>query len=152
MPLPCPTLPCPVECHLELVHAEINALMAFLCVVGDQSLMGFVDGALHIRTCFSGLRACERLLRERRAWTSGLALEEFRAGVTLWLGFFDMSISFLPAKLIKLLELAGFSGDRNVGMEQIEKVAKMSTTIRHLGGLLAVATYHGFLEFFFCEF
>ena len=40
------------NCHAELVHAELQAITSVITVIEDQSLMGFVKGAIRIRYVF----------------------------------------------------------------------------------------------------
>lgn len=65
------------------------------------------------------------------------------------LGLFDMAISFLPSKLIKLLEMAGFSGNRSFGISQLLACEKIPDGIRYPAVSLALSGYFGFAEYFY---
>lgn len=137
------------ECHAELVSSEFQAIYGALCVVDDQSLMGFVRGALRVRACFSGLKECERIMKGKTNWKSQLLKDEFCSGVLLDLGLFEMGVSFMPRKFMILLELAGFSSNRSFGLEQLELAATYTTTHRKHPAMIAVVSYYGFIEYFY---
>lgn len=137
------------ECHAELVHSEMLAIYGGLCVVEDQSLMGFVKGALRVRSCYAGLKECERIMNGRTNWTSEVLRQEFCAGVLADLGLFEMGISFMPRKFMILLELAGFSSNRSFGLDKLESAATYSLSLRKLLGMLSLVGYHMFAEYFY---
>lgn len=121
-----------------------------MTIISDTSFTGFIKGALNLRSSFSGLKNCERILEGKTNWKNEKLRDEFSAGIKLSLGGFEMAISFMPRKFILLLELAGFSGNRTFGLEKLEKCAQISGSIRKLAGLTAVAAYYAFIEYFYC--
>lgn len=143
-----PTIP--GECHAELVCSEMLSIQAGLIAVNDTSFTGFIKAALNLRTSFSGLKNCERILDGKTNWKNEELREEFRSGVKLSLGLFEMAISFMPRKFILLLELAGFSGNRTYGLEKLETCAQIRTSVRKLGAFAIIGGYYSFIEYFYC--
>jgi tetratricopeptide (TPR) repeat protein len=137
------------ECHAELVCAEMQAIFGGLCVVEDQSILGFIKGAFRVRSCFNGLKECERILANKTNWKSSILREEFEAGVNLGLGLFEMGISFMPRKFMILLELAGFSSNRSFGLEKLMVTSKCKTSLRKYGGMAGLVGYYLFIEYFY---
>ena len=137
------------ECHAELAHSELLAIYGGLCAVEDQSLMGFVKGALRVRSCYSGLKECERIMKAKTNWQSEVLRQEFCSGVLLDLGLFEMSVSFVPRKFMILLELAGFSSNRSFGLDKMESAASYELSLRRLGAMVSLFGYHMFAEYFY---
>ncbi|PIO63592.1 tetratricopeptide repeat protein [Teladorsagia circumcincta] len=57
---------------------------------------------------------CERLMMDETLWMGRdyRVREHFEAGVLMGLGTFNLMLSTLPSKVLRLLEVVGFSGDR----------------------------------------
>lgn len=60
--------------------------------------------------CFLS-RECHNLLLNRN-WDNSRTKVHFESGVRMGIGTFNLMISMLPARVIKLLEFMGFSGNR----------------------------------------
>ena len=137
------------ECYAELIHSETLAIYGGLCVVEDQSLMGFVKGAFRVRSCYVGLKECERIMKGKTNWKNEVVRQEFCSGVLMGLGLFEMGISFMPRKFMILLELAGFSSNRTFGLDKLETSATFTHSISKYGSMLALVAYHMFVEYFY---
>ena len=137
------------ECHAELVYSELQGFLGCLVVVEDQSILGFVKGALRIRSCYNGYKECERILKCKANWRSDILREEFVAGVNQGLGAFELGVSFAPRKFVILLELAGFSSNRASGLEKLTVTANCTTSFRKYAGMSAIAGYHLFIGYFY---
>lgn len=48
----------------------------------------------------------------KRQWENESSMLHFESGVKMGIGTFNLMISMLPAKIIKLLEFIGFSGNK----------------------------------------
>lgn len=56
-------------------------------------------------------RECNTILNQRQ-WESESSRVHFESGVRMGLGTFNLMISLLPGRVIKLLEFIGFSGNK----------------------------------------
>lgn len=56
-------------------------------------------------------------------------------------------VSFCPSKFIKLLEYAGFTGDRDKGLKDLRAAEKLVDTIRWPVSAAMLLLYHLFLEY-----
>lgn len=137
------------ECHAELTFAEMSAAFAAFMVVNDRSMSGLVKSAMKIRQCHQTYKECKNILKYRKKWEDLEMKDHFKSGVLLGLGLFDMAISFFPSSMIKLLEIAGFSGNRTVGMDLLMECAQLTHTIRYPVVSVALSGYFGFGEFFY---
>ncbi|KAI1296833.1 Tetratricopeptide repeat protein 39B [Halotydeus destructor] len=137
------------NCHAELLYAETQAAQAALTVLSDMSVTGFVKGAIRIRACFNTYKECQRIHKHRKNWDTETSRKHFVSGIHLGLGLFEIAISFFPSKMITLLEMAGFSGDRTSGMNELLKGADVQDGIRYPAVAIALSGYYGFGEFFY---
>lgn len=60
---------------------------------------------------FGCCRECNHIL-EMRNWESEESRTHFESGVRMGMGTFNLMISMLPGRVIKLLEFIGFSGNK----------------------------------------
>ena len=56
-------------------------------------------------------RECWTALNERN-WGDSVYRSDFESGVRMGVGAFNLMVSLLPARIMKLLEFIGFSGNR----------------------------------------
>jgi hypothetical protein len=120
-----------LEIHSELVYAECLLLRSILTFLQDENLVSFIKGGLKIRSCYQSYKECLKIYR-RRDWKEeshstvgedGVEASDvsqkhnnanlkmhFEGGVKMGIGTFNVIISLLPARVMKILEIAGFSG------------------------------------------
>ncbi|KAF6024743.1 hypothetical protein EB796_016951 [Bugula neritina] len=107
-----------IEVHAELVFAETLLLRAVLSFVQDENLMSFLKGALKIKHCYQSYKECRKIAESRDKATLS-DYEHFSSGVNMGIGAFNLMISQLPARVLKLLEFVGFSGNRSLGLSEL---------------------------------
>lgn len=56
-------------------------------------------------------RDCQQILN-KRIWENSKTKIHFEGGVKMGIGSFNLMISLLPSRVIKLLEFIGFSGNK----------------------------------------
>ncbi|KAJ3276315.1 hypothetical protein HK104_003670 [Borealophlyctis nickersoniae] len=112
--------------HAELVFAEAYLLKAILSLLTDTNMVAFVREGLNIRSSYNIYKGCYKFLEKEFEETGaeGLAAlgvdEHFVSGVLLGVGGFNLILSMLPAKVLRLFEMIGFSGDRALGLSRLE--------------------------------
>ncbi|KPP65548.1 tetratricopeptide repeat protein 39A-like [Scleropages formosus] len=67
-------------------------------------------------------------------------------GVSLGIGAFNLTLSLFPARILRLLEFAGFSGDKEYGLSQLHEGAT-TLNLRSMLCVLLLLCYHTFLSF-----
>ena len=100
------------QVHAELCYAEILLLKAVLTLCEDETLVSFVKAGLKVRTCYQSFRECWTILQERTTWSNQQHRKDFESGVRFGVGCFNLMISLLPARVMKLLEFIGFRGNK----------------------------------------
>ncbi|XP_034944737.1 tetratricopeptide repeat protein 39B-like [Chelonus insularis] len=129
------------EVHAELCYAESLLLKAILTFVEDETLVSFVKAGLKIRTCYLMYKECLLILKSRK-WENETDRVHFESGVRMGIGTFNLMISLLPGRVIKLLEFIGFSGDKNFGLEELKKGYEDRRGIRHVLCAMTLLSYH----------
>ena len=134
------------EIHAEVCYAECLLERALLTFIQDENLISFVKGSLKIKSCYSAYRECVRIL-EKRAWKDDDHKMHFESGVCMGVGTFNLMISLLPAKIMKLLEFVGFSGNKRRGLEYLENGARMESSLRGPLCSLVLIAFHTILTY-----
>ncbi|XP_077269828.1 tetratricopeptide repeat protein 39B [Temnothorax americanus] len=134
------------EVHAELCYAESLLLKSMLTFVEDETLISFVKAGLKIRTCFLSYKECMTILKNRK-WKDDNHKVHFEGGVHMGIGTFNLMISLLPARVIKLLEFIGFSGDKEYGLMELREGCNDRKGLRHVLCVLSLLTYNLIISF-----
>ncbi|KAG2137023.1 hypothetical protein DEU56DRAFT_736904 [Suillus clintonianus] len=131
----------PVERHAELVYAESLYQKSLLGIVYSGDWLAFIREVLNMRTTISIYRQLGKWI-ETVTPTHELTSPppssptppsthpylpcpsidpHFRSGVYLGLGMSHLVLSMMPGKLLPLVELFGYKGDRKFGLELLER-------------------------------
>lgn len=119
-----------LERHAELVYAESFLIKAQLSLVTDNNMVAFIREGLKIQASYSIFKNMYRFLRKvysedgKEGFEKYNIDEHFISGVLFGNGAFNMILSMMPSKLLKLFEFIGFSGNRQFSMSCLETGAK----------------------------
>ncbi|XP_034670614.1 tetratricopeptide repeat protein 39B-like isoform X2 [Drosophila subobscura] len=115
------------ECHAELCLAEALLMNALLTFIKDDNLGGLIRGSLKVRKFYGSFRACEQIMKSR-VWIldadkdSATSKTHFDSVyVYMGIGTFNLMISILPGRILKILQIIGFSGSKSTGLEYLKK-------------------------------
>ncbi|KAI0049076.1 hypothetical protein FA95DRAFT_1489914 [Auriscalpium vulgare] len=119
----------PVELHAELVYAESLFEKALLGIVYSGDWLAFIKEALNMRATIQTYRLLGKYVdaMDAEALARGEGPEDknidrhFRSGVYLGVGMSNIILSLMPAKLLTIVELFGYKGDRHLGLALLEK-------------------------------
>ncbi|XP_029160780.1 tetratricopeptide repeat protein 39B-like [Nylanderia fulva] len=134
------------EVHAELCYAESLLLKSMLTFVEDETLVSFVKAGLKIRTCFLSYKECMTILNNRK-WRNDSHKVHFESGVRMGIGTFNLMISLLPARIIKLLEFIGFSGDKAYGLAELKAGYNERRGLRQVLCVMTLLSYNLFVTF-----
>lgn len=137
------------EIHAELVDAESNLLLSINSFLSDQSVIVLVRGAIKIRSCYQRYKECLYILETRTQWQSQEARRHFESGVRMGLGIFNYYMSYLPLRVIKLLQYVGFTGNRAAAIEDLDKSIALNDGLRSTLSALVVLTNLTYVEHLF---
>ncbi|XP_062589714.1 tetratricopeptide repeat protein 39B-like [Saccostrea cucullata] len=129
------------EIHAELCYAECLLLRALLSFVQDENLLSFVKGGLKIRECYKIYKECNKMM-ERPKFTEERQKAHFATGVKMGVGTFNLMISLLPSKILKLLEFVGFSGNKMYGLKCLSEGSYDLASLRGPLCSIIMMAYH----------
>lgn len=134
------------EIHAELVHAESLLLLSLISFLSDQSIICLVRGALRIRNCYQRYKDCLHILESRQNWSCDEASKHFESGVRMGLGTFNLLMSYLPRRVLRILEYVGFSGNRTVAVSELDQSIRLNDGLRSVLSALITLVYHSYIE------
>ncbi|CAL4075397.1 unnamed protein product, partial [Meganyctiphanes norvegica] len=129
------------EIHAELCFAETLLLRSVLSFMEDETLISFLKGGMKIRECYKSYKECWYIL-EGRDWSNDPDKKHFESGVRMGVGTFNLMISQMPQKVLKLLEFVGFSGNKTLGLSELEKGFALEGSMRQVLCALVLLGYH----------
>ncbi|KAL1777297.1 tetratricopeptide repeat protein 39B isoform X2 [Sigmodon hispidus] len=134
------------EMHAEICYAECLLQKAALTFVQDENMINFIKGGLKIRTSYQIYKECLSILHViQKNKHEQHFFYEFEGGVKLGTGAFNLMLSLLPARVIRLLEFIGFSGNRDLGLLQLREGASGSS-MRSPLCCLTILAFHTYIS------
>uniref|UniRef100_A0AAZ3P258 Tetratricopeptide repeat protein 39B n=1 Tax=Oncorhynchus tshawytscha TaxID=74940 RepID=A0AAZ3P258_ONCTS len=131
------------EMHAEICYAECLLQKATLTFVQDENMISFIKGGIKIRTSFQIYKECQNILNVTQDHSSE-SFRQFEGGVRLGIGSFNLMLSLLPQRILRLLEVIGFSGNRDFGLSQLREGAA-SHGLRAVLSVLTLLLYHTYV-------
>lgn len=134
------------EMHAELCYAECLLQKATLTFVQDENMISFIKGGIKIRTSYQIYKDCQNVVSSSHD-TDGQsdAFRQFEGGVKLGVGSFNLMLSLLPQRILRLLEFIGFSGNRSFGLSQLREGAS-SHSLRSILCALTLLFYNTYVS------
>ncbi|EIW75037.1 hypothetical protein CONPUDRAFT_147567 [Coniophora puteana RWD-64-598 SS2] len=119
----------PVERHAELTYAESLFEKSLLGIVYSGDWLAFIKEILNMRTLMNIYRQLWKFIEtaDAAAAARGEGPEDksidvhFRSGVYLGIGVSNMILSLIPGKLLAIVELFGYKGDRKFALQMLQK-------------------------------
>ncbi|KYO25710.1 tetratricopeptide repeat protein 39A [Alligator mississippiensis] len=133
------------ELHAEVCYAECLLQRAALTFLQDENMVNFIKGGIKVRSSYLIYRELSGVLQSGHC-PVGPAHPHLEGGVALGTGAFNLTLSLFPPRILRLLEFAGFSGDKELGLRQLQ-VGAASPNLRGLLCTLLLLCYHTFLTF-----
>lgn len=134
------------EMHAEICYAECLLQKATLTFVQDENMISFIKGGIKIRTSYQIYKDCQSLSNmSQGVGGDSEAFRQFEGGVKLGIGSFNLILSLLPARVLRLLEFIGFSGNREFGLSQLRDGAG-SHSLRSIMCVLTLLFYHTYVS------
>ncbi|XP_028032985.1 tetratricopeptide repeat protein 39B-like [Bombyx mandarina] len=129
-----------LEAHAELCYAEALLLQAAMTIMEGEDLTGLIKGTIKVKSCYNTYKECSKIL-EKKQWDTDESKRHFQSGVRLGMATFNVMISLLPPKIISLLEFVGFSGNKALGLSELQ-AASRSPGMRSVLCDLTLLGYH----------
>ncbi|KAM4747420.1 tetratricopeptide repeat protein 39A-like [Rhinophrynus dorsalis] len=134
-----------VELHAEVCYAECLLQRAALIFLQDENMISFIKGGMKVRSSYMIYRDLNNFMQSN-TFQKGESHVHLQGGVSLGIGAFNLTLSLFPPRILKLLEFAGFSGDKDYGLSQLHEGAT-SWNLRSLLCTMLLLCYYTFLSF-----
>ena len=79
-------------------------------------IFAIANACLSIRESYKIFEHCQKIAKTH-VWESEALKSEFESGAKFGLGVYQLYLSILPNKILKIAEWVGFKGDRNSGLK-----------------------------------
>ncbi|XP_039107170.1 tetratricopeptide repeat protein 39B-like [Hyaena hyaena] len=123
------------ELHAEVCYAECLILKSTVTFIQDESMLGFLKSAINIGLSYQIYKDCQQVLTQM-PHSHSKTYRHLVEGVKFGLGAFNLLLSLVPPKTLKLLNIVGYSGDREVGLTLLYESASKS----HINNILSALT------------
>lgn len=119
-----------VQRHAELIYAESLLLKAVMGILYSGDFIAFVSEALNMRNAYGIYRSLAKYVEWADKKASGSRDEsideDFRSGVHLGNGLISLILGLLPGKVLKIMEVIGYTGDTQEGLAILAKAGGWS--------------------------
>ncbi|KAM5160978.1 tetratricopeptide repeat protein 39A isoform 2-T2 [Callospermophilus lateralis] len=149
--LPCP---CQMDEHTPLClptlllgcfGSQAWAGSQHLSLLQDENMVSFIKGGIKVRNSYQTYKELDNLVQSSQ-YCKGSSYRHFEGGVKLGVGAFNLTLSMLPTRILRLLEFVGFSGNKDYGLLQLEEGAS-GHSFRAVLCVMLLLCYHTFLTF-----
>uniref|UniRef100_A0A672KP00 Tetratricopeptide repeat domain 39A n=1 Tax=Sinocyclocheilus grahami TaxID=75366 RepID=A0A672KP00_SINGR len=135
----------PEELHAEVCYAECLLQRAALTFLQDENMISFIKGGMKVRNSYQIYKELHTVLKSA-SYVHGDNHGHFEGGVKLGVGAFNLMLSLLPTRTLRLLEFVGFSGNKEFGLQQLQEGSAEQTFRSFLCNMLLLC-YHTFMSF-----
>ncbi|KAL8164575.1 UNVERIFIED_CONTAM: tetratricopeptide repeat domain 39A, partial [Gekko kuhli] len=133
------------ELHAEVCYAECLLHRAALTFLQDENMVNFIKGGIKVRSSYLIYRELNSFIQPNQLPANSVRAH-LEGGVALGIGAFNLTLSLFPPRILKLLEFAGFSGDKDYGLQQLHQGAT-TPNLRALLCTMLLLCYYTFLTF-----
>uniref|UniRef100_A0A668AR59 Zgc:158403 n=1 Tax=Myripristis murdjan TaxID=586833 RepID=A0A668AR59_9TELE len=131
--------------HAEVCYAECQLQRAALTFLQDDNMVSFIKGGIKVRNSYLIYKELHSYIQSHDS-VKGPSHIHLEGGILFGIGAFNLTLSLFPARILKILEFAGFSGDKEYGLSQLHDGATVMNLRSMLCGLLLLC-YYTFLTF-----
>ncbi|XP_054977994.1 tetratricopeptide repeat protein 39B-like [Sorex araneus] len=132
------------ELHADVCYAESLILKAAVTFIQDDSVLGYLRSGLAISSSYQIYKDCQQTLTRTPSGQSK-TYKHLVGGIKFGVGVFNLLMSHVPPKQLKLLNVVGYSGNREVGLALLCE----SATESHINSVLSALMllfYHGYVH------
>ncbi|KAK5611412.1 tetratricopeptide repeat domain 39A [Crenichthys baileyi] len=134
-----------VQLHAEVCYAECQLQRAALTFLQDESMVSFIKGGIKVRNSYMIYKDLHNFIKSHNC-VRGPSHIHLEGGISFGVGAFNLTLSLFPPRILKMLEFAGFSGDKEYGLSLLCDGAT-GMNLRSMLCALLLLCYHTFLTF-----
>lgn len=121
------------ELHAKVCYAECLILKSTVSFVQDDSILGFLRTGISIGSSYQIYKDCQQVLTQIPN-NQSKTYRHLVGGVKFGLGAFNLMLSLMTPRILKLLNIVGYAGDRDVGLTLFHE----SESESHINKVLSV--------------
>uniref|UniRef100_A0A672H0S1 Tetratricopeptide repeat protein 39A-like n=1 Tax=Salarias fasciatus TaxID=181472 RepID=A0A672H0S1_SALFA len=133
------------QLHAEVCFAECQLQRAALTFLQDENMVSFIKGGIKVRNSYMIYKEVHSFIKSYNC-VKGPSHVHLEGGMSFGVGAFNLTLSLFPPRILKLLEFAGFSGDKDLGLALLRDGAT-GTNLRSMLCALLLLCYYTFLTF-----
>ncbi|KAM5317905.1 tetratricopeptide repeat protein 39B-like isoform 1-T2 [Glossophaga mutica] len=123
------------ELHAEVCYAECLILKSTVTFMQDENILGFLKSGISLGLSHQIYKDCQQILTQIPNKQSK-TYRHLVGGVKFGLGAFNLALSLVPPKTLKLLDIVGYYGNKEVGLSLLHESASES----HINNILSILT------------
>ncbi|XP_028370155.1 tetratricopeptide repeat protein 39B-like [Phyllostomus discolor] len=124
------------ELHAEVCYAECLILKSTVTFIQDESILGFLKSGISLGLSHQIYKDCQQILTQIPNKQQSTTYRHLVGGIKFGLGAFNLMLSLVPPKTLKLLDLVGYYGNKEVGLSLLHESASES----HINNILSILT------------
>uniref|UniRef100_A0AAQ5XYE8 Tetratricopeptide repeat domain 39A n=1 Tax=Amphiprion ocellaris TaxID=80972 RepID=A0AAQ5XYE8_AMPOC len=134
-----------MQLHAEVCYAECQLQRAALTFLQDESMVSFIKGGIKVRNSYLIYKELHSFIKSRHC-VKGPNHIHLEGGISFGMGAFNLTLSLFPPRILKVLEFAGFSGDKEYGLSLLGDGAT-GMNLRSMLCALLLLCFYTFLTF-----
>uniref|UniRef100_A0AAQ5Z535 Tetratricopeptide repeat domain 39A n=1 Tax=Amphiprion ocellaris TaxID=80972 RepID=A0AAQ5Z535_AMPOC len=134
-----------LQLHAEVCYAECQLQRAALTFLQDESMVSFIKGGIKVRNSYLIYKELHSFIKSRHC-VKGPNHIHLEGGISFGMGAFNLTLSLFPPRILKVLEFAGFSGDKEYGLSLLGDGAT-GMNLRSMLCALLLLCFYTFLTF-----
>uniref|UniRef100_A0A8C9XLT3 Zgc:158403 n=1 Tax=Sander lucioperca TaxID=283035 RepID=A0A8C9XLT3_SANLU len=134
-----------LQLHAEVCYAECQLQRAALTFLQDENMVSFIKGGIKVRNSYLIYKELHSFIQSHNC-LKGPSHVHLEGGISFGIGAFNLTLSLFPPRILKVLEFAGFSGDKEFGLSLLHDGAT-GMNLRSMLCALLVLCYYTFLTF-----
>ncbi|XP_047428246.1 tetratricopeptide repeat protein 39A isoform X2 [Mugil cephalus] len=134
-----------VQLHAEVCYAECQLQRAALTFLQDENMVSFIKGGIKVRNSYLIYKELHSYINSHHC-LKGPSHVQLEGGISFGIGAFNLTLSLFPPRILKVLEFAGFSGDKEYGLSLLHDGAT-GLNLRSMLCALLLLCYYTFLTF-----
>ncbi|KAM5292641.1 tetratricopeptide repeat protein 39B-like [Ctenodactylus gundi] len=135
------------ELHAEVCYAECLILRSAMTFIQDGNMLGLLKSGISIGTSYQIYKDCQQVVTLTSSSQSKVH-RHLVGGIKFGIGAFNLMLSLVPPRTLRLLNMVGYSGDRVAGLALLHE----SSSMAHLNNTLSVFTLLFYYSYIYVAF
>uniref|UniRef100_A0A8D3D144 Zgc:158403 n=1 Tax=Scophthalmus maximus TaxID=52904 RepID=A0A8D3D144_SCOMX len=99
------------QLHAEVCYAECQLQRSALTFLQDENMVSFIKGGIKVRNSYLIYKELHSFVKSHNCH-KGPSHVHLVGGISFGIGAFNLTLSLFPPRILRVLEFAGFSGDK----------------------------------------